>query len=81
MAEDLYSAVAVKGCETLLRAYACTDPMEFFAELSVAFLWGGRRLRRGRKRGRRSIGVNTESASKEEEEVEFDDPALAFNKW
>lgn len=43
MDQDLYSCVKVhngKGGVDEREAYACTDPMEYFAELSVAFLGG-----------------------------------------
>jgi len=41
MEEGLYECVAVHGPQgPKCKAYACTDPMEYFAELSVAFLGG-----------------------------------------
>lgn len=43
MAEQLYDCVPVhnhKGGKDERKAYACTDAMEYFAELSVAFLGG-----------------------------------------
>ena len=43
MEEKLYDSVKVHdagGQTGERRAYACTDPMEYFAELSVAFLGG-----------------------------------------
>ena len=43
MKESLYDSVKVhnrKGGTDTCRAYACTDPMEYFAELSTAFLGG-----------------------------------------
>ncbi len=43
MREKLYDAVEVhngEGGKDICRAYACTDPMEYFAELSTAFLGG-----------------------------------------
>ncbi len=43
MKEGLYDEVKVHtldGGTEERRAYACTDPMEYFAELSVAFLGG-----------------------------------------
>lgn len=43
MKEKLYDKVKVHttdGGVEEQRAYACTDPMEYFAELSVAFLGG-----------------------------------------
>ena len=42
MAEHLYDCVPVHGSQGLnggTKAYACYNCMEFFAELSVAFLW------------------------------------------
>ena len=43
MKDRLYDRVQVHtldGDKEERRAYACTDPMEYFAELSVAFLGG-----------------------------------------
>ena len=43
MEEKLYDCVEVhndRGYFEERRAYACTDPMEYFAELSTAFLGG-----------------------------------------
>lgn len=41
MEEGLYECVGVHGPQgPKCKAYACTDPMEYFAELSVAFLGG-----------------------------------------
>ena len=41
MKDGLYDCVRVHGPQgPECRAYACTDPMEYFAELSVAFLGG-----------------------------------------
>ena len=40
MEAKLYDSVAVKDCEMPQKAYACSNPMEFFAELSVAYMWG-----------------------------------------
>lgn len=44
MSKNLYDAVAVHGPQGRSgqpqKAYACANPMEFFAELSVAYLWG-----------------------------------------
>jgi hypothetical protein len=40
MKKSLYDCVSVhgkQGCNGPVRAYACTNCMEFFAELSVAF--------------------------------------------
>ncbi len=43
MNEGLYDCVPVHNCHGGIdecKAYACTDAMEYFAELSVAFLGG-----------------------------------------
>ncbi|KAK1737358.1 hypothetical protein QTG54_012225 [Skeletonema marinoi] len=41
MKDGLYDCVRVHGSQgPKCKAYACTDPMEYFAELSVAFLGG-----------------------------------------
>ena len=41
MSDGLYDCVPVHGPQgPKCKAYACTDPMEYFAELSVAFLGG-----------------------------------------
>ena len=41
MEEGLYDSVRVRGPQgPMARAYACTNQMEYFAELSVAFLGG-----------------------------------------
>ena len=39
MNKKLYDSVAVHGRKGLQKAYACANCMEFFAELSVAFLY------------------------------------------
>jgi hypothetical protein len=42
MSKKLYDSVAVhgpQGKDGPIKAYACANPMEFFAELSVAYLW------------------------------------------
>jgi hypothetical protein len=42
MEKGLYDAVAVhgpQGNKGRVKAYACANCMEFFAELSVAYLW------------------------------------------
>lgn len=39
MAKKKYDAVAVHGRKGTYKAYACANCMEFFAELSTAFLW------------------------------------------
>jgi hypothetical protein len=40
MCEKLYDCVRVHGSKGTAKAYACTDQMEYFAELSAAFLGG-----------------------------------------
>lgn len=41
MEEGLYDCVAVHGTQgPECKAYACSNPMEYFAELSTAFLGG-----------------------------------------
>mmetsp|Transcript_1738 Transcript_1738/g.3265 ORF Transcript_1738/g.3265 Transcript_1738/m.3265 type:complete len:122 (-) Transcript_1738:1348-1713(-) len=67
MRAGLYDSVAVKGSEKPLRAYACTNRMEFFAELSVAYLWGQQHY--------------SSAEHKENKEEDEDDPSLPFNKW
>jgi hypothetical protein len=54
MAEGLYDCVPVHGPQgPTARAYACTDPMEYFAELSTAFLGGS--VERIRARGEEDV--------------------------
>lgn len=50
MREGLYDSVRVKGSQgPTARAYACTNAMEYFAELSTAFLGGIPRLQKNRE--------------------------------
>jgi VHL beta domain len=67
MKEKLYDKVKVHGPQgPTARAYACTDEMEYFAELSAAFLGGIR---------------HQEERKDEQMQDEFNYPASEFNKW
>lgn len=76
MRAGLYDSVAVKGSEQPLRAYACTNRMEFFAELSVAYLWGQQHFYCAEDNE-----VMEENEENEEQEEVGGDPSFAFNKW
>jgi hypothetical protein len=94
MDEGLYDSVRVKGTQgPTARAYACTNAMEYFAELSTAFLGGVPRRQRTQPAQtgpsaerdapnhvrRRRPGV-TNKESKNETTVD-DNGVEEFNKW
>jgi hypothetical protein len=97
MKENLYDSVAVKGSASPQRAYACTNRMEFFAELSVAYLWGQRQFRPEEKSQGHDIGMEAEAKhrhlrvgnkeevkkgnAEKEVELEAQNPLFPFNKW
>ena len=75
MKEGLYDSVRVHGPEgPTARAYACENPMEYFAELSTAFLGGlyTTTAKTNRSRNNETRGDDEEQEEQEEEE---------YNKW
>lgn len=77
MQAKLYDSVDFKGSNIPQRAYACTNPMEFFAELSVAYLWGQQQYS--------CLPQQQEEDCVEphlrQNAVYEDDGALLYNKW
>lgn len=92
MRRGLYNSVEVHGPQGLgpdgctrvpVKAYACTNCMEFFAELSVAYHWHwhwhhrdtGKRLGRDKDDGKGEGEVEVEGSTG------ADDNEMEYNKW
>jgi hypothetical protein len=88
MDEGLYDRVRVKGTQgPTARAYACTNAMEYFAELSTAFLGGAPQRQPTQPAGPSAEGVpchvRRPGASNEatKEAIDNDHGDEEFNKW
>ncbi len=80
MHRGLYDLVSVHGPQGEagpMKAYACTNPMEFFAELSVAYLWKQHSL----SLESTSSFSSATSSSLEVVDKSLPDTANEFNKW
>lgn len=80
MCRQLYDCVAVHGSQEDRKAYACTNCMEFFAELSVAFLWRQDTLTK-ELRGLMKTIVELKQKCKNIDNAVIDHCDIEFNKW